>query len=474
MLNTILGREASGGSPEEPTTLARRVPLIPASVFALLGLAGPALGQTAVEIEVGAGGPADDYVCWGPVEARARLAAPQAQPLEVNITTTPHDPVQNSGELAFVDAPAGGLAAGQVTSAPEIEVELPADGSWRSFYVLGTAASSADKDVSIVVSDQGGAEIARHDLMVRIRKNAEKLTDAERDRFLNAFVNAANNNNQFDKYWRLHTTAANLAHQVAFVPWHRVFLINLERELQAEDPSVALPYWEFDKVAPNLFSEDFLGRVNLTPPTFNVVQFSITNPLSGWSLSDPSVTPLRRNRNGDTSVSLALNKNFMQNNQHGVMTAAIFGPYHGQAHVHIGGNVGNFFSSPSDPLFFLLHANVDRAWAAWERLYDRFDRTQGSAYDLQGSHSPGASQLFGNFVDDTMWPWDGLSRPTEPGTATTSVILPSNPGPSGGLTGKPEVGDTLDYLDMAGVGAAHGFCYDDMPYGVGTVGPFWP
>ncbi len=461
-------------SPEDLRTPARLLISIPAVFIAFIGVTGSALGETAVEVEVGATGPADDYVCWAPVEARARLDAPQAQPLKVHVTTTPHSPVQNSGELAFVNAPAGGLAAGGVTSTLEIEVELPADGSWRSFYVLGTAASSADKDVSIVVSDEGGAELARHDLMVRVRKNAETLSGAERDRFLSAFVKAAQKNNQFDKYWRLHTIAANLAHQDAFLPWHRVFLLNLERELQIEDPSVALPYWEFDKAAPKLFSEDFLGRVTLTPPNFNVVQFSTTNPLSSWSLSDPSVTPLRRNRNGDTSTSPALSKNFMSNDEHGVMNANIFGPYHGQAHVYIGGNVGNFFSSPSDPLFFLLHANVDRAWAAWERLHDRFDRMQSLAYVLQGRFSPGASSLFGNFVDDTMWPWDGLSRPSEAGTATTAVTLPDNPGPGGGLEGKPQVGDTLDYLDMAGVGTAHDFCYDDISYGVGAVSPFWP
>ena len=45
-----------------------------------------------------------------------------------------------------------------------------------------------------------------------------------------------------------------------FLPWHRAYLLDLERELQAIDPSVALPYWRFDQPAPNVFTRDFMGE----------------------------------------------------------------------------------------------------------------------------------------------------------------------------------------------------------------------
>jgi len=432
----------------------------------------PALA--AVEIEVGRSGTGDDYVCWAPVEARARLTPPQPQSQIVKIISTAHDPLAMSGEVAFVDAPEGGLRADMVVPSATIEIELPADGSWRTFYVLGTVASTNDQDVAIVAANDVGDELARHALMVRVRKNAQTLSDGERDRFLNAFVQAAERDEQFAKYWGIHTDAIRLAHQMAFLPWHRVFLINLERELQIEDPSVALPYWEFDKPAPDLFTEDFIGRVDPASDDPTLVRFAVPNPLARWRLTDLNVSPLRRIRNGDSDTDSAINKDFMEFDQHGLMTQQIFGPYHGDAHVFIGGLLGDIRRSPADPLFFLLHANVDRAWAAWERFYGRFDQHDLLSYALQGSHAGTSTFPFGNYVDDTMWPWDGIVRPTEPVTLTLSpVTLPPNPGPGGGLSGVPKVGDTLDYLDLAGAGAYGGFCYDSIPYGVGSVAPFW-
>jgi tyrosinase len=144
--------------------------------------------------------------------------------------------------------------------------------------------------------------------------------------------------------------------------------------------------------------------------------------------------------------------------------------------VFIGGLVGDINRSPADPLFFLLHANVDRAWAAWQRFYGRFDRAQASHYAPQGSHSSQSSLPMGNFVDDTMWPWDGVARPAPdaPVLTTSTVVLPPNPGPGSGVAGHPQVGDTLDYLDMLNLGKTQGFCYDSIPRGVGSVAPFWP
>lgn len=377
------------------------------------------------------------------------------------------------------DASPGSTAPGAVAFAPDRSSELsdtltldvdPAALSAR-FFIAGTRASVADDDVTVFALGDDGGMLSQTGVMVRVRKNAETLTTAERDRFLRAFVDAGNRNDQFLKYWGLHSDAVNMAHQYAFFSWHRALLLQIEREMQAEDPSVALPYWAFDAVAPNLFSPDFLGVVDAGPNP-SIVTYSSTNPLNGLHMT-ASMLPLTRLRNGSTSVSGSIDKSFMDATDSLVLRADVWGQYHGFAHTYIGGRVGDIMSSPADPLFFLLHANVDRGYAAWQRVHDRFDRNVSEAYEPQGPFNPAFGITFGNFEEDTMWPWDGVDRPGENIAITTGAItMPANPGPDDGIGASAQVGEYLDYLDVLSDGGSQGFCYDDIPMGTGEVSAF--
>ena len=46
---------------------------------------------------------------------------------------------------------------------------------------------------------------------------------------------------------------------------------------------------------------------------------------------------------------------------------------HGSAHTSFDGLISSTTTAPRDPLFFLLHCNVDRLWAKWQRVNSRFD-----------------------------------------------------------------------------------------------------
>jgi len=46
---------------------------------------------------------------------------------------------------------------------------------------------------------------------------------------------------------------------------------------------------------------------------------------------------------------------------------------HGATHMSLGGDVKDLSHSPNDPIFFLLHGQLDRAWAAWQD-HDRRNR----------------------------------------------------------------------------------------------------
>ena len=63
-----------------------------------------------------------------------------------------------------------------------------------------------------------------------------------------------------------------------FLPWHRAYLLDFERELQRIDPEVSLPYWRFDRAAPKVFARGFMGVV-----VGGQTQFSAANPLKAWA-----------------------------------------------------------------------------------------------------------------------------------------------------------------------------------------------
>jgi tyrosinase len=51
---------------------------------------------------------------------------------------------------------------------------------------------------------------------------------------------------------------------------------------------------------------------------------------------------------------------------------------HGAGHLTAGGMMGDLFSSPADPVFYLHHAQVDRMWSIWQSLRpERQNQLQG-------------------------------------------------------------------------------------------------
>ena len=67
-----------------------------------------------------------------------------------------------------------------------------------------------------------------------------------------------------------------------FLPWHRAYLLDLERGLQAIDPSVSMHYWRFDQPAPKVFTKLFMGETKRSPATADFVLLDPGNPLVGW------------------------------------------------------------------------------------------------------------------------------------------------------------------------------------------------
>jgi hypothetical protein len=328
-----------------------------------------------------------------------------------------------------------------------------------------------------------------------IRKNAARLTPTERDNFLRAALTlkntianpgapAAQQISIYDQFVAIHLYTlnvsvpgggvSNMGHQnSAFGPWHRYYLLRFEQALQAVDPTVTLPYWDWTDHAATqniIFQDNFMGPNggvggvgggNVRSGYFAFdAPGSGTNPtplpawwpagLLGWRVK----TQLQQGHGSALGRSLSPFTS-LETKAH-VLTCLArpnyenpsgFRPYleggasgngmHNGMHGWGGGNMGDPNSSPNDLIFFMHHCNIDRLWAMWQ-----IDGHQGSAF------YPSVGRPQGHNLNDPMWPWVGGLAGYSSNNAQTNIVLPD-------FTGEP-VRHPADVLDHR----ALGFAYD--------------
>jgi tyrosinase len=393
------------------------------------------------------------YVTWAPSPCRIRVTNPSgvtAPSVAVQLTSSS---AANAGAVVFRAGTTGAFSN-------TFTAQLPISGNALTFFVAGRFGRPSVNDGDVTIEARTGTTLVGSvKLMVRIRKNANNLTTGERDRFVAAFARLNNQGTgRFADFRDMHVDVSSpQAHGApGFLPWHRAYLLDLERELQAIDPSVALPYWRFDRPAPNIFTRDFFGVSN----AMGTVQFSPTNPLQFWRTD--GVPGINRRPGFSTSAAppgllteaqtLALGNPGAQYRNFSRME----GNPHGSAHVSFDGWISSIGTAAKDPLFFLLHCNVDRLWAKWQRQFNRFNRAVAASYDSNPSNPPGHN------LADTMWPWNGVTGgtrpPTAPGGPLANSPIATGPGP------QPRVQSCLDYQGTLGGGNRMGFDYDDVPF----------
>lgn len=230
------------------------------------------------------------------------------------------------------------------------------------------------------------------------RKNLTRLTLTERQAYINALLQLKANGD-YDKYVTMHQGALPHGHGgPAFFPWHREYLRRFEQELQAIDPSVNLPYWDWTVANLNsagteslIWRDDFMGGPGDPAQNFALT----TGPFAGWNLRRNAFNIFQFPGGGgliSSSMGALDYTTFRQ----------IEGP-HGGTHGWVGGNVGNAAIAPQDPVFWLIHCNVDRLWAEWTVNH------QGQAGWLQ--YQPTSGGPLGHNLNDTMWPWNGTTNP---------------------------------------------------------------
>ena len=406
--------------------------------------------------------PSARYITFAPSPCEIRQT-PAATPLTVTLSS--QAAVTGGGQAVLYASRTVGA-----TPTATLTLTLPANGTWVKFGLGGKQGKPSvnDRDCLLVVTSTAGN--VRVPLMVRVRKNANTLKTGERDRFLlalakfNTATAAAPSGYQTLRNMHLVIADAEQHNGPNFLPWHRAYLLDLERSLQAIDPSVSMHYWRFDQPAPNVFARKFMGATAQSATTASLVTFDPGNALNAWVTDSTPGIQRSATFNTVTQAAPGIPPGFPLRNQAQTLALGVnYPPFstmegspHGAAHVSFNGSIQSKDTAPRDPLFFMLHANVDRLWALWQFINRRTDLTDPSVYTGQN--------IDGRRLNDTMWPWNGVITPPRPnfapGTGMTPSLLTSTPGP------KPTVGSSIDYHgSRVGMAASWlGFSYDDVPF----------
>jgi tyrosinase len=202
------------------------------------------------------------------------------------------------------------------------------------------------------------------------RKNQAALTNAEWAIFIDAInkthgvgspaptyrdfvkihMQAMDLNNPTGMSWGVHTMGRMMRGR-NFLAWHRQYILRLEMRLQQINSSIAIPYW--DSIANPSLPKALSGKALLK-------SWGVTRAFNPRGL--PVLSELQA-INSQTRFS--------------AFQTTLESTLHADVHNAVGGDMAGS-SSPSDPLFWLHHANIDRLWAAWQIAHPGKDPSNGN------------------------------------------------------------------------------------------------
>ncbi|MET7543804.1 tyrosinase family protein [Streptomyces sp. NPDC005507] len=193
----------------------------------------------------------------------------------------------------------------------------------------------------------------------RVRKDHRQLTNAERDLF-NEALEQAHNTPAYKELVAAHKDMSHRHHGTMpgmpavaiqrFLPWHRAYDLKFEDLLRTIKPNVTVPYWDYanDHARPDWVWKPS-GVKRPTPgtrPDGHPTQALPTQSTIDGLLQRPTFTAFTYGRVMGGSIRID-----------GLEMTA-----HNNVHDWCQGTLGSPMTAAEDPIFFLLHANVDRIW----------------------------------------------------------------------------------------------------------------
>jgi tyrosinase len=195
------------------------------------------------------------------------------------------------------------------------------------------------------------------------RTSEAGLTAVDQQSFINAYSQLINSGFITDCVG-IHADMSHMMHgsmgpvgAQRFLPWHRVFLHVFEQHLQAINPALTIPYWDWttDQQVPDWLQSYTPTVTGATGNTIIVFRTSGADVPFGLPTSADVSTVV-----GDTDFTT-----FEQDLEN----------LHNGVHSWVGGPMGDLDTAPADPLFWMHHANIDRIWESWRHTHPGLNPT---------------------------------------------------------------------------------------------------
>lgn len=198
------------------------------------------------------------------------------------------------------------------------------------------------------------------------RRDIADLSDDEVDRVARAIDGLYNlrtptgvQHNALAWFVKSHDENSSVHGTPYFLPWHRRFVRQFEKKIQEIDPGISLPYWDSSRPDARDLGQ---GKLGIFVGDHTRYSWRIRRDV-GKDARLPTLTDVVEALTDKTDFSEFRRLEHTSN--------------HGGVHRWIGGDMADPAESPTDPLFFLLHANIDRLWAIWQRNNPRPEADQG-------------------------------------------------------------------------------------------------
>jgi tyrosinase len=270
---------------------------------------------------------------------------------------------------------------------------------------------------------------------VYTRRNQRNLTSSEKRRLVGALL-GLKRSGRYDEFVRMHghyyvTDAEDkprAAHMTpSFFPWHRRFLLELERALREIDDGVSVPYWDWTtdhSPASSLWADDLMGgtgrrsdrQVMTGPFAYANGQWRIDGRVSEGNYltrdlgrpRDPVALPTKSEVAAalddpvydappwDSTSTTGLRDRMEGWSAGGSDRRRL----HNKVHRWVGGLTMGA-TAPNDPVFWLHHAYMDLLWTRWQKAHP------SSGYlprKKLAESDPQYGRVFA--ADDPMPPWD--------------------------------------------------------------------